>query len=197
MIKDFTDLEVYQLALDLSEEVYQPTQKFPDCEKFGIIDQLKRASSSVGANIAEGYGRYYKKDFIKFLYTARGSLNEVRHFLMLAHRLKYLDKNTLEEFEAKIKNLSIKLNNLISSTYRNIDKWWTTVGQPMVYRWSVLFLSNRVMDFGNHFTRHSFRFNNVIGGTQFLTLNFVDILDKSGEDNYRNIFQIWISFKFF
>ncbi|OGD57139.1 hypothetical protein A2V71_01750 [Candidatus Berkelbacteria bacterium RBG_13_40_8] len=81
---------------------------------------MQRASSSIGANIAEGFGRYYKKDFIKFLYNARGSLNETRHFLILSTKLKYLEPKTLEQFEKEIKNLSVKLNNLISAIYKSI-----------------------------------------------------------------------------
>jgi len=91
------------------------TKKFPPEEKFGITNQLRKASSSVGANIAEGFGRFHKKDFIRFLYIARGSLHETRHFLILSNRLNYVSQKKLENFNIKIKNLSVKLNNLISS----------------------------------------------------------------------------------
>lgn len=120
-IRDFTDLEVYQLSLDLSLNVYKLVNNFPSDERFGLIDQLKRCSSSVGANIAEGFGRYHKKDFIKFLYNARGSLNETRHFMILSEKLHYIKDSELQSIEQDIKNLGIKLNNLIKSIYRTIE----------------------------------------------------------------------------
>ena len=80
--RDFTDLRVYQMSVILSADIYKLTENFPESERWGIIDQLRRASASIGANIAEGFGRYHQKDFAKFLYNARGSLNETRHFLM-------------------------------------------------------------------------------------------------------------------
>lgn len=115
LIKDFTDLEVYQLSFNLAAEIYFLSNRFPKNEKFGISDQLKRSSSSVGANIAEGFGRYHRKDFKKFLYNARGSLNEIRHFLLLSRKLNYINKDDLIKLEKRIKNLGIKLNNLINS----------------------------------------------------------------------------------
>ncbi len=70
MIKDFRDLEVYQLANKLTIKVYKFIETLPSKEKYCLIDQLMRASSSVGANIAEGFGRYHTKEYIKFLYIA-------------------------------------------------------------------------------------------------------------------------------
>ena len=116
-INDFTDLEVYNLSVDLAREIYSLTSRFPSEEKFGVTNQLRRATSSVGANTAEGFGRFHKKDFIRFLYNSRGSLYETQHFLILSNKLDYLNSNKLKEFNIKIKNLGIKLNNLISSIY--------------------------------------------------------------------------------
>jgi len=122
MIRDFTDLEIYTLALDLAALIYKLTNKFPDKEKFGITNQLRRASSSVGANIAEGFGRYHRKDFTKFLYNARGSLNETKHFLLLSKELKYIKNPELSKFDYNIKNLGIKINNLIKSINQTINR---------------------------------------------------------------------------
>lgn len=112
-IRDFRDLEVYQLTLELTEDVYEITSRLPLKEKFNIIDQLNRAICSVGANIAEGFGRFHSKELVKFLYNSRGSLMEVFHFLILANKLKYFDDKKLTYFEDKIKVLNIKINNLI------------------------------------------------------------------------------------
>lgn len=80
-VKSFEDLEIYQLAEELTIEIYKITAKFPKEEQFGLTSQLRRAISSVGANIAEAFGRFHYKDKINFLYHARGSLLETRHFL--------------------------------------------------------------------------------------------------------------------
>lgn len=89
-IKSFEDLEVYQLSLILAKEIYKITDKLPKEEKFIIRDQLIRAVTSIGDNIAEGFGRDTTKEYIKFLYNVRGSLMEVRHFLNLCKELGYI-----------------------------------------------------------------------------------------------------------
>lgn len=119
-IRDFRDLEIYQLSLELTKDIYHIIDKFPDCEKFNIIDQLIRAVSSIGANIAEGFGRYHRKEFVKFLYISRGSLMEVLHFLILSNKLGYIKDNELKEFDEKIKILGIKINNLINAICKKI-----------------------------------------------------------------------------
>ena len=114
-IKTFEDLEVYQLSIKLAKKIYQLVQKLPRRERFNIIDQLIRAISSVGANIAEGFGRDTTKEFVKFLYNARGSLLETRHFLNLVKELNYVKNNDLENIFYDCNILGIKLNNLIKA----------------------------------------------------------------------------------
>jgi len=72
-------LEIYQLAIELSNLAWQAYEKFDWQTKKVIGDQFIRAIDSIGANIAEGYGRYHHKDKIKFYYNARGSLFESKH----------------------------------------------------------------------------------------------------------------------
>jgi four helix bundle protein len=115
VIKDFRDLEVYQLSNGLSIKIYGLTSGFPKEERFGITDQLRRASASVGANIAEGSGRFHTKDYIKFLYNSRGSLMEVQHFIILSTELGFASAEISDELTQEIKVLSIKLNNLIGA----------------------------------------------------------------------------------
>jgi four helix bundle protein len=86
----YRDLRVWQLAMDLAQEVYKATERFPSRERFGLIDQLRRAAVSVPSNIAEGKGRRTRADFSMFLYHARGSLLEVETQLLLAKRLQYI-----------------------------------------------------------------------------------------------------------
>ena len=114
-IKNFTDLEIYQKSLELTKEIYKITQTFPEAEKFGLLSQLTRSVSSVGANIAEGFGRYYRKEFVRFLYNARGSLTETLHHLIIAFEVGYISQKKLDILEQKLTVLHIKINNLISS----------------------------------------------------------------------------------
>ena len=93
-IKTYKDLEVWQLAMSLVEDVYVASRTFPSDEKFALCDQLRRAAVSIPSNIAEGFGRDTTKDFLHFLFMARGSLFEVTTQLELARRLKYLSDIT-------------------------------------------------------------------------------------------------------
>ena len=86
----FRSLVAWQEAHKLTLDIYQVTRLFPTEEKFGIVSQLRRASSSVGANLAEGYSRKTHRDQNYFYTLAKSSLAEVDNFLELAHDLTYL-----------------------------------------------------------------------------------------------------------
>ena len=118
---EFHDLKIYQLSNQLTIKVYSLTKSFPKTEIYGLSDQLKRASSSIGANIAEGYGRYHKKDKIRFLHQARGSLYEVQHFLILSHSLKYINSKTKNNLLQIYKELAIGINAYIKSINKNLS----------------------------------------------------------------------------
>ena len=115
MVKDFDELEVYKLAEDLTIFVYKLIKDFPKEERYNVIEQTKKASCSIGANVAEGYGRFHYKENIQFCRQARGSLAEVKHFMKLAKELKYISTDLYEEFLKKYDTLKIKLNNYINS----------------------------------------------------------------------------------
>lgn len=114
-INSFEDLEIYQMSLNLAIRIYKLTNLLPKDEKFIIRDQIIRAVNSIGANIAEGFGRNTTKDFIHFLHNARGSLMEVRHFLNLIIELHYIESNNTSEIQDLCNTLGIKINNLIKS----------------------------------------------------------------------------------
>ncbi len=118
----FQDLEVYRLSVELALDIYRLVDKLPKSEHYGIRDQLTRAINSVGANIAEGYGRYSYKDFTRFLYIARGSLMETLHFLNISLKLRYINQVEYDNLDKKIKNLGIKLNNFITAILKNNRK---------------------------------------------------------------------------
>lgn len=110
-MKSFRDLIVWQRAMSFAEHVYKIQRGFPAEERYGLCDQLRRAVVSVPSNIAEGHGRDTKKDYIRFLFLAKGSLNEVVTQLELACRLGYLPSGTgLYEESAEIGKM---LNALI------------------------------------------------------------------------------------
>lgn len=89
-MRDYTKIEAWRLADDLTVAVYERTRSFPKDEVYGLTSQLRRASYSVPANIVEGSSRDSKKDYLHFLYIARGSLSETQYFIHLAGRLGYL-----------------------------------------------------------------------------------------------------------
>ena len=89
MGESFRDLAVWQRAIELTVEIYKLTAGFPDSERFGLTSQIRRATVSVASNIAEGYGRSTKGEYVLFLGHARGSAAEVETQLVIAKALGY------------------------------------------------------------------------------------------------------------
>lgn len=128
-IRDFTDLVIYQLAIDLADWIYDLTAKFPEYEKYNLTSQLRRSSTSVYSNIAEGFGRYHFKENKQFCRVARGSLYETKAHIIFTQKHKYIDHQILDEYLKKHTTLEIKLNNYINATgarerpmSKNVDK---------------------------------------------------------------------------
>ncbi|MDP6380308.1 MAG: four helix bundle protein, partial [Phycisphaerae bacterium] len=82
-MKTFRDLVVWQKGYQLASNVYQATSGFPGSERFGLTSQMRRCASSVPANIAEGFGRHRRKEFVRFLQIAQGSLFEIETYTCL------------------------------------------------------------------------------------------------------------------
>jgi len=100
------ELRVWQQAMDLVEQIYQVTVLFPDDERFGLTSQMRRAAVSVPSNISEGAARGSDKDFIRFLFIARGSLSEIETLLLIAQRLSYIqDVTTIIELMHQVSGL--------------------------------------------------------------------------------------------
>jgi four helix bundle protein len=118
-IKDFEDLEVWQLGKQLAILTYKLTERFPPNEMYGLISQIRRAAISVPGNIAEGFGRYHYLDRVKFLFNARGSLNELKSHLLIAVELDFSTDASLQSVFELIEILSVKLNNLIAVTRKS------------------------------------------------------------------------------
>nr|WP_321410869.1 four helix bundle protein [uncultured Carboxylicivirga sp.] len=107
----FEKLEIWQLSRELVKNIYQVTTDFPDSEKFGLTNQLRRASVSISSNIAEGNGRNSKKDKARFIEIAYSSLLEVLNQLILSNDLDFISDITLSDFRIQINELSNKLNS--------------------------------------------------------------------------------------
>jgi four helix bundle protein len=114
-VKDFDDLEIYQLSLDLADGIYDLTATFPSEERYNTTSQLRKAAASIGANIAEGYGRFHYKENIQFCRQSRGSLAETKHFMLFSKRRSYIKQKTYDDFLLKYRHLQVKINNYISS----------------------------------------------------------------------------------
>ncbi|PWE01236.1 four helix bundle protein [Marinilabilia rubra] len=117
-MKSYRDLIVWQKAIDLVCLTYKLSKKFPSEEIYSLTSQIKRSSISIPSNIAEGYGRNSKNDYIRFLQIASGSLYEFQTQLEIANRLHYC---TNEEFE-KIDTLSHEIEKMLSSLIWKLRK---------------------------------------------------------------------------
>lgn len=114
-IKSHEDLDVWKRAIDFVTNIYRETNKFPKSERYGLTNQICRASVSIPCNIAEGASRNSTKDYLHFLYIALGSISEVETQLQIAKNLDYLKSDNLLK---DIKNIKGKLINLIGSLKR-------------------------------------------------------------------------------
>tara|TARA_B100000959_G_C14915647_1_gene597190 strand:- start:29 stop:394 length:366 start_codon:yes stop_codon:yes gene_type:complete len=113
--KGFKQLKVWQKAYELVLEVYKISKIFPKDELYGLVSQIRRAAVSVPANIAEGYERKHRKEYLQFLHIAKGSLGEVETFLDLAKDLRYLSEEKFLLIEQKRKETARLLRGLIRS----------------------------------------------------------------------------------
>lgn len=114
-VTDFYDLVAWQESIKLTTEIYKLCLNFPKTELFGIVDQLKRAVTSISANIAEGFGRFTYKDRLHFFYQSRGSLKEVQNFLLISKELGFINQSQISIIWEKSKSCEMLLNGLIKS----------------------------------------------------------------------------------
>lgn len=112
------DLEIYCLAIELSDLAWKIYKDMDWQNRKVIGDQFIKAIDSIGANIAEGYGRYHYADKVKFFYNSRGSLFESKHWSFLLVRRKLIKKEDYVELLSKLDKLHQKLNSYIKSYYK-------------------------------------------------------------------------------
>lgn len=111
-------MRVWQDAQDFAVSIYAITKHFPDQERYALTDQMRRASSSISANIAEGFGRKSKKDMLHFYSISYGSLLESKNFIYLAKRLGYMNDTQQGALIDEVENLQKQLN-AINTYFRN------------------------------------------------------------------------------
>ena len=119
----FEKLEVWQLARKLTTKIYKHSANFPAEEKYLLTSQIRRASVSIAANLAEGSTRIAVKDKAHFTTIAFSSLMEVYSHLIIAVDLGYLKNSDLVDYKAEIQNLSVKLSNLKMSQLKRLGKF--------------------------------------------------------------------------
>ena len=113
----FKDLEIWKLSRLFCSQIYLVTVNFPENEKFGLTNQLRRASVSVPSNIAEGCSRSSNKDFTRFLEIAIGSIYEIETQLLIASDLGYINQSKLDELLYNL-DLIIKMTSKFRSTLK-------------------------------------------------------------------------------
>ena len=120
-IKSFAELQVWQKAHELTLEVFRISEKFPRRDMFGIVSQMRRSSSSVCANIAEGFGRGTTREFLRSLQISRGELEETRYFLYLS---RDFGRIALEDFD--------RLNEICDSAGRLLNALGSSLRRRLV-----------------------------------------------------------------
>jgi four helix bundle protein len=114
-VESYRDLKVWQRGIDITEQVYQVSNRFPAEEKYGLTSQVRRAAVSVPSNIAEGWGRGSKKQYVRFLRIARCSVHEVETQIIIARRLRFTSKPARDEILRETEAESKMLLSLIRS----------------------------------------------------------------------------------
>jgi four helix bundle protein len=119
-IETFEDLRVWQQGIELVKQIYGITKEGEISRDFGLTDQLRRAAVSVPTNVAEGFERYSRKEYVNFLNIAKGSVGEVRSLLRVALEVGYLDESRYFRLYDLAKGLSRMLASQIQAINRSV-----------------------------------------------------------------------------
>lgn len=113
-MQDFRSLKVWEQSHQITLEIYRITSHYPKEELWALVSQMRRSSSSIPTNIAEGCGRHTDDDFAHFLQMALGSANELEYQILLSADLNYISDEIHKELNSKINNIKRMLINLIA-----------------------------------------------------------------------------------
>ena len=112
---NFEKLATYQKSIELANLIYYSTEKFPKSEQYGLVNQLRRCASSIALNIAEGYGRYYKRLKKQFYSYARSSVYECVPIITISFNQEYIEEKEYKQLYNECFELSRMLSGLIKS----------------------------------------------------------------------------------
>lgn len=118
---DYRTLRVWDSARELTKAVYRVTEGFPGAERFGLSSQLRNASASIGANLAEGLGRSSQRDAARFIDIAIGSTNEVEHLVATAHDVGYLTSSVADGLTTVTSGIRQMLTGLQRTIRKRLD----------------------------------------------------------------------------
>ncbi len=114
---NFRKLQIWIDGMNLVDDIYNATDKFPKHELFGLASQMQRSATSVPSNIAEGSGKSSNKDFARFLSISVGSLFELETQVLIAERRGYIDNSQSQDLQNKI----IRLEKMINTFKEKLD----------------------------------------------------------------------------
>lgn len=112
-IKNFRDLNIWQLGIEIVEDVYKISKDFPQHELYGIVSQIRRSAVSIPSNTAEGFARKHNREYKQFLYITLGSCAELETQIEIACRLKYLSDQNKEMLLEKVNHVTRMIMNLL------------------------------------------------------------------------------------
>ena len=115
-IQSFTDLNAWREGHELVLSIYKITKVFPNEERYGLTDQMRRCTVSITSNIAEGFSRRTNKEKAQFFYMALGSVTELQNQLLIAKDINYIEKNKFKEIAEQTVTVSKLINGLIKSS---------------------------------------------------------------------------------
>lgn len=118
-VRSYRDLTVWQESMNLAENCYKLTRSFPKEEIYGMVSQVRRSAVSIPANIAEGYGREYRQEYIQFLRIAQGSLKELETHLILSQRVELTTSDQIDSILKQSESVGKLLRALIRSLQAN------------------------------------------------------------------------------
>ena len=121
-VQSYRDLQVWQQGMDLAEACYRGTRSFPKEERYGAVSQIRRSAASVPANVAEGYGRENRGEYIQFLRIAQGSLKELETHVLLSQRVELGSRESLEPILGRCESVGKMLRALIRSLQRKDEE---------------------------------------------------------------------------
>lgn len=131
-MRNYTKIAAWRLADDLTVAIYEKTRSLPPEERYGLTGQMRRAASSVPANIVEGSARETQKDYLHFLHIARASLSEAQYFVHLARRLGYFTPPDALELQNQTKRVFACLHGLIQAVTREAHPSGPATRSPVV-----------------------------------------------------------------